>query len=81
VWSGDLDASIKAVNLEIKKHGFDPQRDRLWITYIGVFEAYDDDSDHALRNGFGHLNAAPVQLIVKDVRDAVVERGPIHPAK
>ena len=81
VWSPDLDASIKKINLEIAKRKFDPQRDRLSVTYIGVFEAYDGQDNHALRDGFGHLNAAPAQLIVKDIRDAVVEAGPKPPAK
>jgi hypothetical protein len=81
VWSTDLDASIKAITLEMEKRRFNAQRDRLWVTYTGVFEAYDDESNHALRHGFGHLNAAPAQLIVKEIRDAVVEQAPKPPEK
>ena len=79
--STDLDASVKRINAEIVKRGFDPKRDRLWVTYVGMFETDDesgqrvDDSGRS-QAGFGHLNSAHAQLIVKDVRDAVVEQAP-----
>jgi hypothetical protein len=76
--SGGLETSMKRVNSEIEKAGFDAKRDRLWVTYIGLFEVDDDngrriDSDGSVQAGFGHLNAAHAQLIVSDVRDPVVE--------
>ncbi len=69
------------MDADLKKRGFDNHRDRLVITYVGLFLAYDDstqeyhpDSRSTRANGFGHLNASPAQIIVKDVKDAVIER-------
>lgn len=79
----DLDASIKRINAEIAKSGFDAERDRLWLTYVGTFETDDESGKHIeggdagrSQAGFGHLNTAHAQLIVKDVRDPVVEQAP-----
>jgi hypothetical protein len=77
----ELEPSLERVNVELKKRSFDTEKDRLMITYVGVFEAYDDsaqqyhpDSRSTRANGFGHLNASPGQIIVKDVRAAVIEK-------
>jgi hypothetical protein len=82
--STNLGASVKRVNAEIAKRGFDPKRDRLWLTYVGIFETDDESGRHMedgdtgrSQAGFGHLNTAHAQLIVKDVRDPVVEQAPI----
>jgi len=79
----ELESSLKRGNAKLKKRGFNNDRDRLVITYIGLFEAYDDsaqefhpDSRSTRANGFGHLNGAPAQIIVSDVKDAVIEKGP-----
>jgi hypothetical protein len=79
----ELESSLKRINAELKKRGFNDKRDRLSITYIGVFEAYDDsaqqyhpDSHSTNAPGFGHLNGAPAQITVSDVKDAVIEKGP-----
>ena len=76
----ELETSVKRINTAIAKRGFDPKRDRLWLTYVGVFETDDESGQHvdnagagAGQIGFGHLNAARAQLIVKGVRDPFVE--------
>jgi hypothetical protein len=66
---------VRRINSEIAKRHFDPSRDRLWLTYVGVFKAYDDELNRSLRGGFGHMNVAPAELIVREVRDAVVEKA------
>jgi hypothetical protein len=78
-----LESSLKSGNKELKRRGFNNDRDRLMITYVGLFEAYDDSAQefhpdgHSTRaNGFGHLNGAPARIIVSDVKDAVIEKGP-----
>ena len=78
----ELESSLKRGNKELKRRGFNNDRDRLMITHIGLFEAYDDsaqeyhpDSQSTRANGFGHLNAAPAQIIVSDVKDAVLRKA------
>jgi hypothetical protein len=78
----ELASSNKRIDEDLKKRGFDSKKDRLVITYVGLFEAYDDtaqefhpDSRSTRANGFGHLNDAPAQIIVKDVKDAVIVKG------
>jgi len=75
VWPNDFWDSVRRINSEIAKRHFDPSRDRLWLTYVGVFKAYDDELNRSLRGGFGHMNVAPAELIVREVRDAVVEKA------
>jgi hypothetical protein len=76
-------ASIKRINSELKRKGYDVTRDRLTITYVGLFEVYDDsksgihlDSRFVNAPGFGHLNGAPAQIIVIDVKDLSIEKRP-----
>jgi hypothetical protein len=78
----ELESSLKRGNAELKRKGFNNDRDRLVITYVGLFEAYDDsaqefhpDSHSTRAHGFGHLNGAPAQIIVSDVKDAVIEKA------
>jgi|SRR5665213_2099720 len=77
----ELKSSLKRMDAELKKKGFNSHRDRLVITYVGFLQLYDDstqeyhpDSRSTRANGFGHLNASPAQVIVEDVKDAVIER-------
>jgi hypothetical protein len=79
--STDLELSVRRINEKIRYRHYDPKRDRLWLTYVGVFETYDDglekhvyvDSSGSRGVGFGHLNRSPAELIVKDVLDVSVE--------
>jgi hypothetical protein len=80
--STDLQASVKRINGAIAKQRFDPGKDRLWLTYVGVLWSdlggvpqADGSPGGARQPGFGHINTAPAELVVKDVRDAFVERG------
>jgi hypothetical protein len=63
---------------------------RAWVTYEGLFEteggveAGDDKVGPDQGVGFGHLNGAPAQLVIKTVRDIKIEylgSGPAKPAK
>ena len=73
--------ALRAVNDEVQRKQIDPKNNRTWVTFIGVFEtrdyqASDIGSDgrggHRV-NGFGHLNGAPGQLLVKTVKDLKIE--------
>lgn len=70
----------KLILAMISKQRHDTERDRVWLTYVGRLEAYDNLSEHVVHDstgargfGFGHMNAAPVMLIVSDVKDLYVE--------
>jgi hypothetical protein len=51
--------------------------DRVYVTLIGLIETLRDRSGSILPRGFGHLGAAPVQLIQRSVsvKDVVIERA------
>jgi hypothetical protein len=57
------------------------RRDRLWVTYIGLLETrptmnlevFVRPNGQRQPVGFGHLGGAPAQLLVKTVKDVVVE--------
>ena len=59
----------------------DPRHDRLWVTYIGLLETRQSmDIEVFVRPngerqpvGFGHLGGAPAQILIKTVKDIVVE--------
>ena len=59
----------------------DRRHDRVWVTYIGLFETWDniksavgsDRSGALVLGGFGPGNYAPGQLIIQTVKDAFVE--------
>jgi hypothetical protein len=79
--SVNLQSSVKRINARIAKQGFDPRKDRLWVTYVGLFwsdlgKVQQDGirNDDQMQPGFGPLNAAPTELVVKDVSDPLVER-------
>src|SRR5713226_5718288 len=66
---------------ELAKRQFDPKRDRLTLTYLGVLKTFDDlgkqifrDSTGTRGKDYGDMNASPIELIVKDVREPVIER-------
>jgi hypothetical protein len=54
---------------------------RIWLTYIGRFETHTDLAHAVVRDsngvvqpaGFGHLNWAPAQLVVKTEKDLDVQ--------
>ena len=66
---------------QIKGGKYDQKHDRIWETYIGQFETwgnitsavYTDLNGGQHLAGFGHGGKAPGQLIVRTVKDAVVE--------
>ena len=66
---------------EIRKMQVDPKKDRIWLTYIGVFETRDYQASDIGSDGhgghrpfgFGHLNSAPGQLLVKTIKDLKIE--------
>lgn len=73
----------KAVNAIFTKLGFDPEKDHLYETFVGLFRTYLDLDKRVNPNhqdwprlGFGHLNAAPAQLLMKIRKDLIVVHGP-----
>jgi hypothetical protein len=59
----------------------DNEKDRIWMTYIGLFETRDYKPSEVGRDrayGFGHMNSAPGQLVIKTVKDLQVERNYKH---
>jgi hypothetical protein len=81
-WDSTLaDTSIARINSQLKKNGFDRTKEELVLTYVGLFETYDNFEDHVFRDsagahgrGFGHLNSSPAMLVVKDVRDPAIKK-------
>jgi hypothetical protein len=68
------------MNAELAKQAYDPKRDRLVLTYTGLFKTYDELGKHVLPDsdgprglGFGHLNSAPAEVLVRDVTGLVIE--------
>jgi len=70
----------------LQREKYDPARDVLWVTHYGLFLTYSDLERHVRRYpsgeqrgiGFGHLNWAPAELVVKSwsTDDIVIERKP-----
>lgn len=75
-----LFADLERVGLILRQRRYDPQRSVLRITYRGKLVTYDDFGKHVLRDtfglhgvGFGHMNKAPVMLVVSGVDGPVIE--------
>jgi hypothetical protein len=74
------------VDREVRRMHIDPKVDRICMTFTGIFETRQyqakdvgKDSDGRWRAfGFGHLNTAPGQILLKTVKDLNVERGAEH---
>jgi hypothetical protein len=57
---------------------------KVWLTYIGLLETrepfslqiYTDRDGVKRPAGFGNGAAAPAQLLIKTVKDVVIEKGP-----
>ncbi len=71
--------AVRRVARYVGEHGFDRQKDQLEETLVGLFVTYSDLDKRvnpgipsALRLGFGHLGAAPAQLVIQTVRDPVI---------
>ena len=83
----DVDFQLDLRNLEqidqqIRAMNVDPSKDRVWLTVSGLFETrvYEPTGvstsgrGNQGASGFGHMNSAPGQLLVKGEEDPVVER-------
>jgi hypothetical protein len=78
-------ASIAKDKEELRRAGFNPDTDRLYETYVGLFVTYPDLENRVNpgirdfeRLGFGPLPlGAPAQLLIKEVVDPAI----VHPAK
>jgi hypothetical protein len=77
--------AVDRIDREVRRMRIDPKLDRVWLTFIGLFETREFTARDVGRAGgawrafgFGHLNTAPGQLFLKTVRDLYVERGAAH---
>ena len=74
----DYDA-IQRVNRNIKRMNYDSDSDRLWLTYVGLFETKEKLEVAVYPNGrlvpfgFGHLGSAPGRLLIITARDPIIE--------
>src|SRR5437667_8635362 len=51
VATGQLATSTRHINAQLAKWHFDPKRDRLSLTYIGVLKTFDDLGKQVIRDG------------------------------
>jgi hypothetical protein len=78
-------AAIAKDKEELRRAGFNPDSDRLYRTYVGLFVTYPELANRVnpgLRDferlGFGPLGlGAPAELLIKEVMDPVV----VHPPR
>jgi hypothetical protein len=75
---------IAKVMQKVRSMAPDPLKDRVILTYTGLFETREkldayigtDACGKPWGFGFGHLNEAPAQIQVRSVSDPSVDRGP-----
>lgn len=73
--------AFQRIDDQVRKMAVDTKLSRLLVTFVGVFETRDykpsdigsDGQGGRRAYGFGHLNAAPAQLLVKTVGNLVIE--------
>jgi hypothetical protein len=77
--------AVSKVDREVRRLHIDPKLDRIWLSFTGIFETREftakdvGNADGKWRaDGFGHLNSAPGQLLLKTVSGLSVERGAAH---
>jgi hypothetical protein len=74
-------AALRKIDIETRRMSLDYEKDRIRLTYVGVFETRDyKPSDIGINRayGFGHMNAAPGQIVIRTVKDLEVERNYKH---
>ncbi len=78
----------KRIGAWVLRSGFNPDRDHLIETFVGLFRTYPDlenrvspNMQDGVRAGFGHLGAAPMQLLIKTRKDPSVVRRVRAPAE
>ena len=72
------------ISEELRAKRYDPSRDRVLLTVTGRFSAIDRNAGSSrtvLTNGFGHMNAAPAEILVESESDLSVERVGSRSAK
>lgn len=76
-----LHADIARINGRLRRLGVDAKKRRIVLTYVGRVEVISDMSKRVDEvngvprgMGLGHGNWAPAQMVVKAVRDLVVEQ-------
>lgn len=77
----DWEAMRKA-DAKIREMKPDREKDLVTATYVGTFRTYGDlgkrtdpSGRNPVRFGFGHLGAAPAELIIQTIKDVEVVRG------
>jgi hypothetical protein len=69
---------VSKIDREVSQMHIDPKLDRIWLNFTGIFETREfgsKDIGYGRAFGFGHMNSAPGQLLLKTVADLHVERG------
>jgi hypothetical protein len=76
-----LSADLARINRLMERLHFDKKRDRAILTYVGRIQIIPGiqstvtNHETAGSMGFGHLNWAPAEIVVKAVKDLFVERS------
>jgi hypothetical protein len=77
--------AVSKVGHEVQRMRIDPKLDGIWLTFTGIFETREfttkdvGKADGKWRAfGFGHLNSAPGELLLKTVGSLYIERGAVH---
>jgi hypothetical protein len=74
-------AALDRIAKQVKKMRYNRAADRLWLTYVGLFETSEKlqvatyPDGRRVPMGFGHLGGAPGQLLIKIEMDPFIERG------
>jgi hypothetical protein len=69
----DFQTDLQAVNKadqEVRRAHIDPRSDLVWLTFTGIFETREFTEGNVGKSrafGFGHLNSAPGQFLLKTV--------------
>jgi hypothetical protein len=81
----DVDwVALQRVDKQVQQMRFDAASDKLWLTYVGLFETREklevgvDPDGKRWPVGFGHLSRAPGRLIVKTAINPFIARGKKH---
>ena len=71
--SANLSKQIAEMNSRLEKNAFDGGHDRIQITVIGRFHAVSGKKGAVA--GLGHMNGASAEIVVKDLKDMLVQHG------
>src|SRR5262249_21012272 len=70
----DLLKNANALNEELRLKKFDASKDLVWLTVTGILRTHENLAAHQ-EQGFGHMHAAPAELVVISESDPFIERS------